>query len=279
MAISRRRSLSGRPYVAAIVVVLLVVVAGGAWYWYQSRDADGAAGAADAADSTATAPPRVEPMEDLPELDASDELVRRMAEELSERPRLAEWLTTDRLIQRFVGAVTLVAAGRSPREEAEFLEPEGEFVARETGETLDLDTAVVALATVDTASYRRYDPVAATFASLDTRGTAELYGRLHPLFEEAYRDLGFRERSFDVTLARAIETLLAVPVPEGSVELMPAGATAWEYADPELEALSPAQKHLLRMGPDNIRRVQAKLRELARALDLPLLRGEDTEAR
>jgi hypothetical protein len=41
------------------------------------------------------------------------------------------------------------------------------------------------------------------------------------------------------------------------------------YADPWLEDLSPAQKQLLRMGPSNQRRVQAKLRELAVAMGMP----------
>lgn len=103
------------------------------------------------------------------------------------------------------------------------------------------------------------------------RGTAELYRRLRPLFEEAYRDLGFRQGSFDGALARAVESLLAVSVPDGPIEVVPAGANAYEYRDPELEELSPARKHLLRMGPENARRVQAKLRELAEALELPML--------
>jgi hypothetical protein len=33
-----------------------------------------------------------------------------------------------------------------------------------------------------------------------------------------------------------------------------------------LEELSPAQKHLLRMGPANVQKIQSKLRELASAL-------------
>ena len=58
---------------------------------------------------------------------------------------------------------------------------------------------------------------------------------------------------------------------------MPATAPALEqhlntyhYADPRLEALQPAQKQLLRMGPENAERVQDQLRRLATALDLPV---------
>lgn len=256
----RRRQSSGPSRAVWIVGVLVILGAGGAWFWLQSRDSDEASvGREDVADTSAIRTGPTEPLEDLPELDASDELVRRMAAGLSSHPGLAEWLVTDDLVRRFVGAVVRVAAGRSPREPLEFMDPEGDFRVREPG-----DTAVVA-----PDSYRRYDPVAATFGSLDTRGTAELYGRLRPLFQEAYRDLGFTNEPFEVMLARAVETLLAVPVPEGPVEVMPDGAEAWEYRDPELEELKPAQKHLLRMGPENIRRIQSKLRGLAEALDLP----------
>ena len=43
----------------------------------------------------------------------------------------------------------------------------------------------------------------------------------------------------------------------------------WAFSDPAVERLSPAQKHLVRMGPDNAALVQAKLRELADALGVP----------
>jgi hypothetical protein len=43
----------------------------------------------------------------------------------------------------------------------------------------------------------------------------------------------------------------------------------WAFADPELEALSAAEKHLLRMGPENARQVQEKLSELAELLGYP----------
>jgi hypothetical protein len=43
---------------------------------------------------------------------------------------------------------------------------------------------------------------------------------------------------------------------------------AFHYADPDLEALSPAQKALLRTGEQNVARIQAKVRRLADALGL-----------
>lgn len=280
MARSRRGQFSGETRVTGVVLLVLILLLGGAWYWFAIRDGGGGQFGGPAAADTAERAAARDSAIDLPPLGASDEFVRRAAAELSARPRLAEWLATDSLVRSFVGAVVKVGAGMSPRDELEFMEPEGSFGVREPGPGAGPDAVVI-----DTASYDRYDPIVATFVSLDTEGTAELYRRLRPLFQEAYRDLGF-SNSFDAALAGAVETLLAVPVPQGPVELERAGAAGgYEYRDPELEGLSPAQKHLLRMGPRNIERVQAKLRQLVEALELPVLparldaRGADPRGR
>jgi len=38
---------------------------------------------------------------------------------------------------------------------------------------------------------------------------------------------------------------------------------AYEYADPRIQSLSSVQRQFLRMGPRNVKLVQAKLREIA----------------
>jgi hypothetical protein len=45
------------------------------------------------------------------------------------------------------------------------------------------------------------------------------------------------------------------------------------YEDEALEGLEPAQKQLMRMGPENVRRVQEKLREIQQALGAPVAGG------
>ena len=47
---------------------------------------------------------------------------------------------------------------------------------------------------------------------------------------------------------------------------------------PRLEALSPPEKHLLRMGPRNVQRVQAKLREVSAALESAMAPPDPTPA-
>ncbi|GAH52328.1 unnamed protein product, partial [marine sediment metagenome] len=75
-------------------------------------------------------------------------------------------------------------------------------------------------------------------------------------------------RFFDKTLTVAIVELLKAPVVEGDI-LLEAKVVSYKMADPELENLSEAQKHLIRMGPENVRKIQAKLREIGLALGIP----------
>lgn len=257
--LSRRR---GWARVGAGVLVLALLAGGGWWYWTHVRGpADGGA----SAEVPATSPERgaTDPAagrsadETLPPLDASDELVRRLAEGLSSRPRVASWLATDGLIRRFVVVVSNVAQGVSPTSHLGFMRPDAPFaVDGSDGE-----------AVVDPSSWARYDGVAAAIASLDADGVAALYGRIRPLCDEAYRELGL-DGSFDDALAGAFGRLLAVPVPSEPVEVELRDDAVYGYADPRLESLTPAAKHLVRMGPANQRRVQAKLREIADALEM-----------
>jgi Protein of unknown function (DUF3014) len=203
------------------------------------------------------APTTIPPRADLPPLDSSDAFLRKLAAALSSNPAWGKWLLTDRLARRFVASVDNVAEGRSPKPHLGVLAPSGEFKANERGDA----------ATIDQASFRRYDVVTGVIASLDVKGSAQLYQETLPLFRDAYKELGYPDRNFDDTLAKAIRQLLATPEPAGDVALRPA-VKSWKLADPALEDLTPAQKHLLRMGPENEKKVKQKLRELAEALNL-----------
>lgn len=250
-----------------IVVILLVaaVLAVGVWYLFFRPPAEPEIAPPEPAvqttpeDGTTVSPVRPEEEEiELPPLTASDSLVREMVGELSSHPRLASWLATDELIHKFVAAVDNIAEGTSPRPHLRTAAPRSPFPAIRENDQVVLDPE----------GYRRYDSVVAAFSGLDPEGTVELYDRLKPLIDEAYRQLGYPDTEFDRTLERAIVELLEVPVVDGEVPLEPK-VKSYEYADPRLENLTDAQKHLLRTGPDNVRRVQAQLRALARELGIP----------
>lgn len=194
----------------------------------------------------------------LPPLDASDTLVRTLVQALSESPAVMAWLPTKGLIRNFTLVVTNIADGATPAKQLKVLRPSGSFRTVEgNGQRF-----------VDPRSYARYARIAEAVQSIDPAGAARLYATLKPRIEEAYRDLGAPDGSFDRTLERAFVALLATPVVTDAIRLKPKGI-GYAYADDRLESLTAAQKQLLRMGPGNVRIVEAKLREIARALGIP----------
>ncbi len=190
-------------------------------------------------------------------LSTSDAAIRELAAQLSARPELAAWLVNEDLVRRFVASVDNISEGTSPRQHLEFIAPAGAFEVQERDGRL----------VVAPASYDRYDTVAAVITSLDTEGTVALYRELKPLIDDAYAEISPRGASFDARLAEVFDELLAVPVLSGDVEVEQKVVT-YTYADPRLESMTAAQRQLLRMGPENVAMVQAKLRELKAALGI-----------
>lgn len=194
----------------------------------------------------------------LPPLDETDALVRQLIGRLSSHPTVAAWLATDGLIVNFANVTLRISNGESPAQELGAIGPVPAF--RTQTSRGDLFVAP--------ASYRRYDRYAGAVSALDARGAARLYGTLKPRIVDASRGLGLTTGDFDPVLERAIVELLRVPVVQGEVELAPSGIV-YALVDPKLEQMSAAQKHLLRMGPQNVQEVQGKLREIADHLAIP----------
>lgn len=196
----------------------------------------------------------------LPALDQSDGLVRELAGALSKHPQLAVWLAQQGLIERFTAVIENIVAGANPRTHLGFLAPRQRFtVMMQKGRVV-----------ADPKSYAGYDAFGDAVESLDAPGCARVFRTLEPLFDKAYRDLGNPQGRFRVPLSAAMARLMEVPVLAGDVPLRPVAQPIllYQYIDPKLEALSPGQKTLLRTGPRNVAKFQAKLREIDAALGL-----------
>jgi hypothetical protein len=190
--------------------------------------------------------------------DSENEAVRRAVARLSAHPKFAALLVTDRLLARFVMAVDAVAGGYSPRDEFEFLRPTRPFLVRES------EGRLVTAA----GSYHRYDLVADVLDSIAIDDAVELYRGFQPRLEAAYAEIGWSGGDFDSRLCQAIDHLLEVEDVSGPFDLEQR-AIVYAYADDRVEQLSDAQKQLLRMGPENSRRILAKLHELRGAMGWP----------
>ena len=244
--------------VAAVGVVAIAIAA---YVAFRSRQS--------AAPTAITAPERAEAARPLggdpapvvlPPLDETDALVRELVRQLTSHPQVAAWLATDGLVRNFTVVVANVAEGKTPAGHLRVLRPSESFqVVDRDGDRL-----------IDPRSYERYNELAAATASIDPAGAARLYATLKPRIEEAYRDLGALDTPFDRTLERAIVLLLETPVRDGPVRVRvePRGIV-YGFDDPKLEALTGAQKQLLRTGSRNARTIQSALRQIALALGIP----------
>lgn len=258
----RTEPSSAAPQLVAAALLVVLIAAGG-YFVFRNREAPKpvpTSTAAPAPTPDATAPLGAEaPAIDLPRLDESDAVVRGLVKELTSNPSVAAWLTTKNLIRNFTVVVTNIAAGEPAAGQVPALRPRGGFQVEERGKDLNIDPR----------SYARYLPLATAAGSVPPENLARLYTSLKPRIEEAYRELGRPDTTFDQTLERALVVLLKTPVPQGRIPVEPNGPVLYRFDDPVLERLTPSQKLLIRLGPDNQRTVQTSLRNIALALGIP----------
>ena len=107
-------------------------------------------------------------------------------------------------------------------------------------------------------SYARYDALVAYLYYADVDDVYDIYQRFYPLFQKAFERLGYPDAYFNDRVIEVIDHLLAAPVPEGPIVLVRPNVL-YEFADPDLEALSSGHKLLLRMGPNNAGTLKRKL--------------------
>lgn len=199
-------------------------------------------------------PPLVEepptPAEPLPTLDESDPEVSAGLADIVGDDWVAQSLVAKDIVRKIV-----VTVDNLPREKAALqLRPvkpiNGRFVVDGP------ENARV----IGTDNYARYAAFVKLVSTTDARQVAALYQRYYPLFQEAYRELGYPSQSFNTRALEVIDNLLAAPAPADPIRVE-RPHVLYVYADEDLEAASAGQKVLMRMGRANAALVKAKLRE------------------
>lgn len=191
----------------------------------------------------------------LPALAESDaEVGERLRLLLGDGP-LARWLLQGNLVQRMSALIAALARGEFSPEALLLEPPPGGF-------QVDMRAGV---AYTSARNYPRYDRMVGLIDGLDVVALTEFFQRYRPLLEAAYGELGQAPEQLDTALLGAIDHLLGTPELGDPPELMQE-SVAYTYADPKLEGLSTARKQLLRIGPDHLHTLKAKLTALRAAL-------------
>jgi hypothetical protein len=237
-----------------MVAIALVVAGGGAWWWFHREAGPPAAALAVPAPEAPAAGAADEP----PTPVAADRL-RELLEAISVDATWRTWLKQGDVIGRGALVIDNLAEGVSPRRPLRSLAPKGAFSTTRRGDQL----------VISAEAYARHDLFADAVGSIDVAAAARAYRELHGVLETAWRALGYPKGSLDKVTAVALRRLAAAPVREGDVVVEASGSgpgAVYLHADPALERLGAVEKQLLRMGPRNTRIIQAKARQLERAL-------------
>ncbi|GAC16263.1 DUF3014 domain-containing protein [Aliiglaciecola lipolytica] len=196
------------------------------------------------------------PPEPIPEpIDTSDAAVKTSVIGLADYEAAARLLVNDDLLRRFV-VMTENAANRTIATNHQVIvPPEQKFRVYEQSDK----------SFIDAASFKRYTPYVDTLDSMETESLISLYEVYKPAIKDIYAEIGDPDEDFTFVLMDAINHLLDTPEVPVPIEVE-TDSVMYKFADDRLESLSSVQKQLLRTGPENMRRIKAKLREVKDAL-------------
>jgi hypothetical protein len=243
------------PVRIVLALVVLLVAAGVAWRFWPRPDPPPMPSAPPVAQAPAKpAGPQfpVEPPEaPLPKLAESDPALLEALAGVMSQPLVAKLFRAEDMVRRIVATIDNL-----PREEyAQRLSPlhpvPGQFATRgKEGERV-----------IAPENAKRYEQHLRTFESIEPARLAAIYKRMYPLFQEAYVELGYPNGYFNDRLVEVIDHLLAAPdAPQPT--RVDAPKVMYEYADADLEARSSGHKAMMRIGPENAKRVKARLAAL-----------------
>lgn len=246
-----------------ILVVVVLVLAGGIsayFYWQYIHSAPQtpivqvpppppAPAPAKQENVQATETPKTEIK--LPELAASDQFVLDALAKLLNNESLLNLFVTKRIIHNIVATIDNMPRKRMPASVIPVKRLKEPFLIDGPE-----DEKVIGLKNAE--RYANYVKIA---EMIDAGQLVDLYVRLYPLFQEAYKELGYPKAYFNDRLLFVIDHLLATPDVKEPVRLVRPGVF-YHYADQDLETRSAGQKLLLRVGSKNRTKIKAKLTEI-----------------
>lgn len=268
-AVKKRRSSTGSWLVAGLVLVAAIVVGVVVWRRAAHPRAVPALATSNtpaASSAAATQPSIRHPISQagapapatsasLPALDASDSLVANALASLAGSSDLGALLFPEQIIPHIVATVDALPRESVGTRVLPVRTPAGSF------ETEQMDGHAVIAA----ANAARYAPYMRVLEDVDPKALVAWYVRNYPLFQQAYRELGYPNGYFNDRLIAAIDDMLAAPTPSGPIALVQP-KVFYRYADPGLQSLSAGQKLLIRTGPANEATIKARLRAFRAAL-------------
>ena len=259
-------------------IVFLVLAAGGWFYWQYSQEppatpatqtislplpANTADSAVDENASSDENRVQIVTLDDtnlpelafsLPALASSDQDFRDAI--LSVSAGLKPWLQSTELIKKYTTIANDFSQGLWLEKHMRFLKQAQPFEIEKTATGVFMAKK----------GYQRYDELAAAINVIDPQAAMTVYRNFRPLLQEVFADFGYpADRPLEDVFLKSAAQILAAPIIDEPIALTK-HVVFYKYADDKLEALSPISKQMLRMGPDNTRIIQNKVRQLVEGL-------------
>jgi hypothetical protein len=187
----------------------------------------------------------------LPALDTSDATMKNSLAELLADSALIELPVLKDFVRRVVATIDNLPRRAASQRVWPLKRVPGRLTVSGSGEH----------ATIAANNAARYAIYVRLAEAIDSAKLAAFYFHYYPLFQQAYRDLGYPKGHFNDRLVEVIDHLLETPDLQGPVALV-RPKVLHLYADPDLESRSAGQKILMRIGAENAVRIKAKLREI-----------------
>jgi len=186
------------------------------------------------------------------------------------REALATIFQTDDFARRVVATVDNLGREKAPARLWPLHPPAGRFTTRRQA-TAGGEAEVLAAD-----NFVRYARHMALVEKADIGLVVALYKRFYPQFQQAYEELGYPGRHFNDRVVEVIDLLVATPEPREPVAVRLPSIQGpvqpqrpwllYEFADPAQQALPAGSQLMLRMGPENQRRLKVRLLLLRRQL-------------
>ena len=191
----------------------------------------------------------------LPELNNSDSFLRESLTIISSDSSFIRWISKDDLFRRAASYFDGLSRGVILNKIFPLSAPEGNFTTHKTGDELYLNAG----------NYERYSETIDVILNVDMALIAEIFHSTRPLLEAAFAEMGYNSRQMDGIILQSIEQILSTPIIARPISLSHE-SVLYQFADPDLEELSPIQKQLLRTGPENTQKIQQQALILRDAL-------------
>ena len=191
----------------------------------------------------------------LPEMQNSDTSLQKVLTEIDTDASYLSLLILDNFIPKFVVTIDNLPEKKLPQAHLPLKSPKGRFLVSGTTEAPQTSRR----------NQQRYEVYVKFLESLDPTLIVKIYNHYYPLFQSAYKQLGYRNAYFNDRLVQVLDHLQETPDTAEPLSLSQP-SVLFTFTDPSLEKLSSGQKILLRIGPDYRRRILKLLAIYRKAL-------------